>query len=233
MSIASTIGEYLEDFVDLIFPRVCLGCNTILLHQEEHVCMKCRLSLPKTNYHGYQDNPLYQKFVYEAKVSRVTAYLHFYKGGIAQKIIHELKYRSNPEPAEILSRLFARDLVKAEWKPDLILPIPIHQSKLKVRGYNQSEKIALVMADEFKVPVITQAIIRRVKTTSQTRKSKVERWINIESVYEVISADHINNRSILIVDDVLTTGATIGELVDLLVKSGAREIMIATLAAGK
>lgn len=233
MSLVVIIKDLFKDFVDLLFPRVCLGCNTILLHQEEHLCMKCRLSLPKTNYHQYRDNPLHQKFVYEPKVSRVTAFLHFHKGGVAQKIIHELKYRSNPDPAVWLATSFARELKKSDWKPTIIIPIPIHKSKLKSRGYNQSELVAQAMATEMEVEMNSSLIVRHVKTTSQTRKSKVERWVNIERVYTVNDAAYIANKSIMIVDDVLTTGATIGELVDLLVKSGASEIFIATLAAGK
>ncbi|MFY0605503.1 MAG: ComF family protein [Cyclobacteriaceae bacterium] len=233
MKLWSIIKEYLQDFVDMVYPRVCLGCDTILLYQEEHICMRCKFSLPKTNYHTRKPNRLDQKFVFEPKVMAVAAYLHYNKKGIARKLIGELKYKGVQEVGSMLGYWFANDLKAAEWPVDLIIPVPLHVSKLKRRGFNQSEIIANGLAENLKVPVVTDVVSRVKNTNTQTRKNKVERWQNMDMVYSVQNTTLIKGKNVLVVDDVLTTGATMGQLVESLAKEGVAGIYIATLAAGQ
>ena len=227
------IKEYFQDLVNLVFPNVCVNCSTILVYQEEHLCTACRLSLPKTEYHHQKENPLFQKFVYEPKVKTVSAYLHFNRYGIAQHLIHELKYNSKPQLGNMLGQWYARDLKKLDQKLDFIIPVPLHKSKLEKRGYNQSEHIALGMADILEVPVEADIAKRVKRTSTQTKKSKVQRWQNLESVYQIEDSSKLEGANILVVDDVLTTGATIGQLVGEICKFSVNEIHIATIAAGK
>lgn len=205
----------------------------VLIYQENHLCTKCRLSLPKTNYHLLPDNPLKLKFVYEPKVREVTTYLNFNKGGIAQKLIYELKYQEQPELGVLIGNWYGHDLKKCNWPIDMIVPIPIHKSKLKKRGFNQSERFAVGLAEILGWPVMDDLVIRKRKTSTQTKKSKVERWRNVDSIYSLTASGSVSDKNVLIVDDVLTTGATIGELVELLVRYGVRSVYIATIAAGK
>lgn len=225
--------EFLEDFISLIFPKVCIHCGIALVFQEEHICTSCRLSLPKTDFHLFCDNLLKQKFVFEQKVQTVSAYLYFNKGGIAQSLIHELKYKGNKEIGEDLGKWYGHDLKHAEWPLDVIIPVPLHRSKERKRGYNQSYHFALGLSEALAVPVEKEAVQRIRTTLSQTHKTKVERWLNIGSVYEVTNQKAIAGKNVLVVDDVLTTGATIGELIGVLVSSGVSGIYIATIAAGK
>ncbi|VXD18485.1 ComF family protein [Marinoscillum sp. 108] len=233
MNVVGIIKEYLQDFVSLIFPRICINCSTILVYQEEHICIKCRLSLPKTDYHLQNANPLKSKFVYEPKVLGVVAYLHFNKGGVAQKLVHELKYRGQQEVGIMLGEWYGYDLIKSNWPVDMIIPVPIHKSKLRKRGYNQADCFAEGLSSSMEIPVRTDLVERKKSTMSQTRKSKVERWQNVNEIYRVTNSAELQGKNLLVVDDVLTTGATLGELVVALSEGGAAGIYIATIAAGK
>lgn len=225
--------EFLEDFISLVFPKICIHCSIPLVFQEEHICTSCRLSLPKTDYHLFNDNPLAQKFAFEPKVRAVSAYLYFNKGGIAQSLIHELKYKGNTEIGRMIGEWYGHDLKNAGWMIDMIVPVPLHISKQKKRGYNQSEYFAMGLSEALSVPVENHVVRRIKKTLTQTRKSKVERWQNIESVYMVTDKAAIAGKNILVVDDVLTTGATIGELLTLLASYGVATLYVLTIAAGK
>lgn len=233
MKSATSIFELWEDFVSLIFPKICIHCGIPLVFQEDHICTKCRLSLPKTDFHTFIDNRLMSKFVYESQIKSVSAYLHFNKKGIAQTLIHHLKYKAEPSIGELLGQWYGHDLLDVNWKIDVIIPVPLHRSKLKKRGYNQSEHFAIGLSESMGIPVETNAVGRRYRTATQTKKTKVERWQNVDAIYQVLNSTPFIRKNVLLVDDVLTTGATLGELVDLLLKSGANEIRIATIAAGK
>jgi len=230
---AKIVTKLTADFIGLFFPRVCINCQTTLVQQENYLCVKCRLSLPKTHYHRVPDNPLDHKFIYEPKVRKASSFLFFNKGGIAQKLIHQIKYRNEPELGELMGELFGRDLVEMNWPIDLMIPVPLHKSKLKRRGFNQSDAIAEGISRETGWPVETDLVIRRRRTSSQTKKSKVERWQNIHSVYTLTRSNELSGKSVAVVDDVLTTGATIGELITLLSQYGVSSIYVLTLAAGK
>ncbi len=231
--VLEVILEYLNDFLDMIYPRVCLNCDTILVYQEEHICIGCKFSLPKTNYHIKSENRLEQKFVFEPKVKAVAAYLYYNKKGVAQKLITEMKYRGVTEIGPLLGRWYSNDLKKVKWPVEMIVPVPLHHSKLSKRGFNQSELFAQGLSDGLDIPVISDAVLRVKKTNTQTQKNKVERWQNMDGVYELSDPAIFKDKHVMVVDDVLTTGATMGELVTLIAKAGAEGIYIACLAAGK
>ncbi len=233
MKISHVLLLFFRDFIALMFPRVCINCQSTLVQQENYLCLKCRLSLPKTNYHLWSDNPLNDKFVYEPKIQTVATYLFFNKGGIAQKLIHEVKYKNQPELGIWLGELYGRELQKMNWPIDMIVPIPLHQSKLARRGFNQSEQMAQGISRETGWPVNSESVIRKRSTSTQTKKSKLERWQNVQSIYSLVNSGAFTGKIIAVVDDVLTTGATIGELILLLSKSGVKGIYILTIAAGK
>ncbi|WP_421874372.1 ComF family protein [Marinoscillum sp.] len=174
-----------------------------------------------------------KKFVFEPKVQKAAAYLFFNKGGVAQKIIHEIKYKNQPEFGVLIGEWYGHDLSKTNWPIDLIIPVPLHKSKLARRGFNQSERIGEGISRSTGWPLVSDIAIRTRHTVSQTRKSKVQRWKNMQSVYKLKRTGAVTGKNVAIVDDVLTTGATIGELVSLLVESGAAGVYIITLAAGK
>lgn len=220
------------DFVSLIFPKICIHCRIPLVSQEDHLCTACRLHLPKTDFASHEENPVFQKLAFEPKIQRAMAFLHFSKGGLAQSIIHEVKYRGNVDLAERAGEWMGESMRIAGWSADLIVPVPIHASRRKVRGFNQSDHYALGISRVLNIPVCTDAVIRSRKTATQTRKNKTQRWENIDQVYAVIKEDLLREKHVLLVDDVLTTGATIGMLADVLSPT-VSAISIAALATGK
>lgn len=138
-----------------------------------------------------------------------------------------------PQIGRFLGSEYGRKLHREGVTADIILPVPIHVKKESLRGFNQSQIIAEGLTEHLKIPIDTKSVIRKSLTTTQTRKTKVERWLNVEQIYKVKEPQNIEGKSVMVVDDVLTTGATIGTLVDQLVNVGAESISIVTIAAGK
>ena len=220
----------IHDLITLIFPRNCVHCHRPLITQENHLCISCKLDLPITQDHEIQENDLFRKFAFLPAIKSAQAYLYFHHGGVAQKLLHHLKYRGKEEIGYQLGLWYSDSLKHLDI--DFILPVPLHPKKQKKRGYNQSLSIAEGIGGELGLEIRTD-IVQRVKSTaSQTKKSKVERWKAIENVYSSAHSD-VSGKSVLVVDDVVTTGATVGMLCDRLVDQGVAGIHIASLARGK
>ncbi len=222
-----------EDFVSLIFPRTCIGCDEILIRNEEIICSKCFLDLPITNYHKIPDNPIKRKFAWNKRIVHAFSFLTFQKEGIAQKLLHELKYQGNYEVGLKIGEWFGNLVNKQIEGYELIIPVPIHEFKEKKRGYNQSEAIARGISNVTGIPVEDKHISRIVNTETQTSKSRIERWENVSKVFRMQNPSPIVGKSIIVVDDVITTGATIGELCDELEEIGVNRIAVLALASGK
>lgn len=221
-----------KEFLAMIFPEYCLTCQQGLASGEDLLCTDCRHDLSETNFHqSPQDNLLFEKFKGRVNLEYALAFLKFVKGGKTQKLLYHLKYNNNPKVGELLG-LWYGFLLKKEGLSeniDLIVPIPLHSSKLKKRGYNQSEEFAKGLSESMQVPY--QNAVERIKfTVSQTKKSNVERWQNIEKVYAVKDNTLIKDKHILVVDDLITTGATLEFCLNELKNSGAKKLSIATIA---
>lgn len=228
------ISELFKDFVSLLFPKICIHCGTPLVYQEEHLCTACRIDLPKTNYHLQKDNPMEQKFVFEPKIGGAAAYLHYHRKGVAQSMIHHLKYKGYQELGVQLGKWYGAELLESNWKIDLIIPVPLHVTKQSRRGYNQSELIARGIAEALNTPYQNHLVIRQQKTKTQTRKSKVKRLENVNAIYRIQDAGAFEAKNVLLIDDVITTGATIGELAGLIAReTDVRSIYVAAIAGGK
>ncbi|MEM6642797.1 MAG: phosphoribosyltransferase family protein [Bacteroidota bacterium] len=172
---------------------------------------------------------MFQKFASEPKISSAQAFISFYQHGIAQKLLHHLKYKGVQDLGKVLGRWFAPQLMELEL--DFIIPIPLHHKKQRKRGYNQSQLIAEGLSEQLEIPVKSTLVSREINTRSQTRKSKLQRWQDMENIYSRISAD-LGGKKILVVDDVVTTGATVSMLCARLVEAGASEIHVACIARG-
>jgi ComF family protein len=220
----------LSDLISMIFPQNCINCQQSLISDEKYICTACKLDLPYTKDHDNHDNELIRKFVFEEKVSTASSFLYFYRGGIAQKILHQLKYQGKMEIGELMGTWYGHDLSVLDI--DFIIPVPLHKSKLRKRGYNQSESFATGLAKVLEKEVNNSLIKRNMATMTQTKKSKVERWKNLDNVYSDVEED-LTGRSVLVVDDVITTGATIGMLCSRLVEANVKTIHIACIARGK
>jgi ComF family protein len=219
-------------FIDLIFPRTCAGCTEALQLNEALICTNCRLDLPKTNAHIETDILLQQKFLGKVNLKHTLAYLKFVKGGKVQHLMHELKYKGNQEVGEMLGRWYGAELRESGFVDefDLILPVPLHKKRLQLRGYNQSDCFAKGLSESLNIEWRNDILKRGIETSSQVNKSRLERYKNMEDVFVVEKPELIINRKIVVVDDTLTTGATLESCVIALQEFIIKDISILTLA---
>jgi ComF family protein len=224
----------LADLAALFFPRPCLACREPLVAGEAHLCTTCRAELPYTDYHLLPPaaNPLARRFWGKLPVQQVFSYLRFVRHGRVQQLLHQLKYQGQSQVGSALGQLYGAELLAAGLGQafDLIVPVPLHRRKLARRGYNQAESFATGLAVALPCPSAAYALRRTEHTASQTRKGRAERWQNVATVFEVPEPATVAGRHILLVDDVLTTGATLEACGAALLAAGASAISIATIA---
>jgi len=225
----------IKDFISLFFPKVCLTCNGALTKGVEEVCVNCLKELPKTDNHLLKIPEFEHRFTGIIDFEHVLVYLFFQKKGIVQKLLHELKYNDNPELGTKLGMWYGKELVLNGFNDefDIIIPIPLHKSKYKTRGYNQSEVFGEGLSISLKCPMLTEELLRVKASETQTNKSRVARWGNVEGVFKVKEKQNIEGKRVLLVDDVLTTGSTLVAATEPLLKAGVKSVSFAVLAAAK
>ncbi|GIL22063.1 MAG: amidophosphoribosyltransferase [Bacteroidota bacterium] len=224
--------DLLRDFVSLVYPNYCLGCSNALFKGEEILCTFCISKLPKTNYLYDYNNPVMLRLQGRLRLKYGLAFLKFRKGGLVQKLLHQLKYNNHPELGEALGRVFGHEMYENGYANefDVIIPVPLHASRKRARGYNQSAHIAKGIGAALKTPWDESISTRKVNTRTQTRKTKTERWHNVETVFDILDVNKIQDKRVLLVDDVMTTGATLEACGTRLLESGCRELSVACLA---
>ncbi|MBQ3844662.1 MAG: ComF family protein [Bacteroidales bacterium] len=221
-----------KSLVNLLFPRVCAACGNILLEGEDSVCTTCRFLLPKTGYENNPDNPLAQMFYGQMPFNAVMAEFFFSKTGKVQHLIHGLKYHHCRENGIFLGQEIGKSLLKApDYQGiDFIIPIPLHPKKEKLRGYNQSLVIAEGIHEIMNVPIAEKSLVRSVFTDTQTKKSREERYQNVKDIFELKKPEQLQGKHVLLVDDVLTTGATLMSAGKALLHAEGIKISVATVA---
>lgn len=223
-----------KDFLDLIFPRNCPLCKQALFDFEPCLCTVCQGMLPRANFHLRPlDNELTSKLQGLIPVHRVMAFLRFTKKGKSQALLHLLKYRNKPEIGEELGRLYGLSLAQNGFSGlwDVLVAVPLHPLKKSRRGYNQSECFARGLSQSLGIPY-QELLERRKFTDTQTNKSRLERLNNVERVFVMQGGVHASGLRILLVDDILTTGATLCAAAQTLLEGGAKHVDLATIAAG-
>ena len=225
----------INDFVDLLFPTLCIGCSQSLGANEKVLCTLCRIKLPETGQHQEPyDLNLLNKFAGKVPIQFVASYVYFTKGGIVQKLIHQIKYKGQKEAAKEMASWYGQQL-KLESsianQLDMLVGVPLHKSRYNQRGYNQADWIAEGIAEALGVPARTDVLIRKRFKASQTRKNRMERWENVKTVFDVPDYREVEGKRIMIVDDVLTTGATIEACAIELLKGGCQWVGVLTIAA--
>jgi len=206
-----------------------------LARGEDLLCTVCRYELPVTNFHKTSQNKLNQMFYGRMSIENAFTYLYYYKKGVVQSILHQLKYNGQPEIGEKLGEWFANDLLEVFSPPpwDIIIPIPLHRSREKKRGYNQSAFFASGLSKTLGIPWSKKVVVRIIKSETQTRKSKLERWENVKDIFRVTSKNEIKEKHVLLVDDVVTTGATLESCGKKLLEMDAAKLSIATIAIAR
>jgi len=203
--------EIRNSVLHLIFPHVCDGCGSDIVDERSSLCMKCIAEMPETNFHLHANNPIEKIFWGRLPIISATSQYYFVKESMMQQLLHQLKYKGNKELGKQLGRLMGHDLNKTSRfnRIDLLVPLPLFPLKEKRRGYNQATILCEGMAEVMDVEISRDIIIRTQFTETQTRKGRLERWQNMEGKFELTNPEKIRNKNILLVDDVITTGATL------------------------
>jgi ComF family protein len=224
------IKTVLEDLISVFYPRVCAACENILDKDEEVLCLECCYSLPETNFHLHKGNQLEQLFWGKINIESAAAYLYYSKTGKAQKIIHNLKYHGHKQVGLFLGKEYGKILKDIDdFKyVDIIIPVPLHQKKERQRGYNQSEYFAKGLSEAMNKPVDFKSLMRIIDTKSQTKLKGYEKYLNVKGAFKTINADTLQDKHVLLVDDVITKGSTIEESANAL--SGIQGIKISVAA---
>ncbi len=222
-----------SDFIGLIWPECCGACGLGLLRQEKTLCSNCRMSLPQTADWQHADNPTARKFWGRVPLRAAAAMYVFRKEGEVQQLIHNLKYKHREDVGLLVGRMLAARIQQCSHFEGItaIVPVPLHPSKEKRRGYNQSEVIARGMAAVLGVPVFAHALRRRTDSNSLTHLGRIERWEHIEQVFEATPTHDLRKHHILLVDDVITTGATLEACAAALLRHEGVSVSVAALAA--
>ena len=226
---------WFHDFISLVYPRICVCCGNSLWRHEQVVCNACRFRLPQTFFHLEDDNPVNRVFYGRVRLERAAAFLLFNKGGKVQRMIHHLKYKGRKDVGIWLGEEYGRTLRKTSYAEDidLIIPVPLHKKKYMQRGYNQSEQFAIGLSRVLKIPVANKVLARNRATSTQTRKGRYERWKNVEGLFTLTAPELAEGRRILLVDDVITTGATLEACVTALTSAPGVKVSVVAIAAAK
>lgn len=225
--------SFIDDFLSLFFPRTCEICDASLHHYEELICTYCLGRLPYTHWHRDQQNPLHAVFWGKIKMEGVTAMFYFHAGNRIQKLMHKFKYKEVRELGVFIGKRYGSQL--KEVAPfntvDLIIPVPLHPKKIKIRGYNQSEQFAIGLASAMEIEVVADNLYRNFASETQTKKSKIERWQNVKDIFSIRNPERFIGKHILLVDDVITTGSTLEACSNVLKEIPDIKISVAAIAA--
>ena len=221
-----------DDFFSLLFPRLCYACGNQLMRNESLICTECFVVIPRTNYHFVEDNPVAQLFWGRCLIEKAAAFSYYNKGSRIRKLIHNLKYNGIREIGYDLGRLYGLSLKTSGFinDIDIIIPVPLHPMKKRIRGFNQSETISMGIADATYLPVDIKSLARVLVSATQTKRSRYERWTNVEGIFQVIDSKSIMGKHILLVDDVITTGSTIESCTNELLKIEGVKVSVVALA---
>jgi ComF family protein len=221
-----------DDFISLLFPRICYGCGDHLLRNEKIICTECYIVIPRTNYHLKTDNPVARIFWGRCRLEKAAAFSFYTKDSRIRKLIHQLKYRGISEVGIELGRIYALSLQASGFLDgiDLLMPVPLHRSRERKRGFNQSGMICRGISDVTGITVDTSTLVRKSMTRTQTKKSRYDRWTNVEGIFKITDPEKLRDRHILLVDDVITTGSTVEACAGEILKATDVKVSVAALA---
>jgi ComF family protein len=221
-----------DDFISLFFPRTCYACGYSLFQNEKIICTSCLLHLPKTNFHKSMDNPVSKVFWGRVNLISATSMYFYRKGGKVQHLIHQLKYKGHKEIGIFLGEIYGSQLMEIPLYKDidLIIPIPLHKSKLKKRGFNQAELFARGLARSMQKDIDVKSLVRQVASSTQTKKTRYRRWENVSDIFRMENPEKIVGKKILVVDDVITTGATMEAFIQTIQTAANVEVSAVSIA---
>jgi ComF family protein len=201
----------LKSLINLFFPKVCMGCKQVLLEQEKMICIHCLHELPLTNLHTNDSKVILKEFYGSVVLQHATALFYYPKKGVVRQLIHHLKYKNQKQISSYLGKWLGLELKDCGYYNDIdvIIPVPLHNKRMRQRGYNQVEGFAKELALNLNAEYNDITLLRNKNSTTQTVKNRLTRWKNVQTIFEVTDFKTLNGKHILLVDDVITTGATI------------------------
>ena len=226
-------SSLLHDIFLLAFPNNCAVCKEQLGGDEKDICFSCLDQLPETDYHRMKDNAVAQQLWGRLPITHASAFLFIKDGNITQRMVHLLKYKRKLNIGIKLGRLYGYKLSGNDSlikEIDLIIPVPLHAKRQHERGYNQCDYFAQGLSEVLNVPFESNAIKRVVENISQTKRSRYDRWENVQGIFALAAPDIVRGKHILLVDDVITTGATIESCAVALLSAEDVRISVVTIA---
>ncbi len=232
MRTTHTLHRASDGFLSFFYPEMCLACETHPRAPGDVLCVRCNGTLPLLNYHRQRENPFTIRFWGRLPLHAGAAMMLFTKDSRVQHLLHNLKYNGQREIGVELGRKFGWMLgqSKAFGKPDVIVPVPLHERKEWMRGYNQSAMFGSGLASSLGVEHLPKAMFRTAYTETQTRKSRIERLQNVRDVFEVRQRERLAGKHVLLVDDVLTTGSTLEACALKILEITGTRVSMATIA---
>ena len=222
----------LQHLLNLFFPKSCAGCQSFLLTHEIVICTQCRHEIPITNHHTNENNELIRKFYGRIPLEFGAAFFYFHKKGIVQEMIHKLKYKGQEEIGQIIGNWYAEELKNLPQikSVDYIIPVPLHNKRLRERGYNQVEGFGKALSKNLKIPYEDQVLQRKLYAKTQTKKDLLGRIEVIDKVFDVVFSENHHGKHFLLIDDVITTGSTLEACSRALLKIPEAKISIVCMA---
>ncbi len=221
--------------LNLFFPKLCRGCQSELLGNDNEICVECRHQLPLASFHKTESDEMLKLFYGRVPVENATALFYFRKNGLTQKFVHALKYRGAEKLGYIFGAWLGKELCESSVYKDVdaVIPVPLHKKKLRQRGYNQVEGFGKEIALALQVPYLDDVLIKITPTKSQVFKEKISRIFSQEEVFIAHNLEKINGKHVLLVDDIITSGATLEACSSKLLKARDIKLSFATIAITK
>ncbi len=224
------LKEIKDSFLHLLFPHLCAGCGRDILNETSALCMRCISSLPETRFELHPENPVEKIFWGRLPLVGATAQFYFTKESLMQHLMHQFKYRRNRELGLQLGKMMGEQIKNSgRFEADVLVPLPLFPAREKRRGYNQANVLCEGMSIAMNIPVMDKVITRPQHTETQTKKGRIERWKNMEGKFVLSNPASISHKHILLVDDVITTGATLEACGHELLKAEGICLSVATL----
>ncbi len=225
-----SVKEIKDALIHFLFPHVCSGCGTDIIDESSVLCIRCMESMPETNFERYPANPVEKIFWGRLPLQLATAQFYFTKESLMQHLMHQFKYRGNKDLGLQLGKIMGEQIKRSgRFEVDALIPLPLFPAKERKRGFNQATVLCEGISDILRIPVLDRIVTRPQHTETQTRKGRIERWKNMEGKFIVTDPTRLHNKHLLLVDDVITTGATLEACGNEILKVADAQLSVATL----
>lgn len=230
-----TAMRFLKDIYNIFYPEVCLGCQNHLTTNENTICLHCRHELPVTNFSSEENNLVEKTFYGRIRIENATTLFYFFKKSSVQQLIHALKYKNQQEVGTQFGNWLGEEILESNRFKDIdcIIPVPLHKNKLKTRGYNQVTTFGQSLSKTLSIPYNSTSLTKVSSTKTQTKKIRLDRWRNVQELFFVENPKDLDNKHILLIDDIITTGATLEACCNAFEKTKNIKISIACMAYTK